>query len=171
MACRGQQSPRPGHTSFKGRGVPPRWWSVLKKVFRGAAVPKARAQQPRETGFPTWGVVGAQGRPTGGHHLPRRGHTILGGRGVLLRRWSVLKMGLRRAAVPKARAHQPRGTGSPAEVVIGAQGWPAGGSSPQGPRTPASRDGESRPGGGRCSGRVCGGQQSPRPGHTSLRGR
>ena len=34
------------------------------------------------------------------------------------------------------------------------------------PGTPASGDGESCPGGGRCLRRACGGQ----PGHTSLRG-
>ena len=49
--------------------------------------------------------------------------------------WSVLKQGLRGAAVSKARAHHPRGTGSPAQVVVAAQGGPAGGRSPRGPGT------------------------------------
>ena len=112
----------------------------------------------------------------------------------------MLKEGLRGAAVPKAQAHHPQGTGCPAQVVVGAQGGRVGGSSPQGPGTPAWGDGESYPGGGRCSRRACGpavpkaqahhpqgtgspaqvvvgaqgghagGQQSPRPRHSRLGG-
>ena len=107
-------------------------------------------------------------RACGGQQSPRTGDTRLGGRRVLPRRWSVLKEGRRGAAVPKAEAHQPRGTGSPSQAVVGAQGGPAGGSSPQGPSTPAWGDGESQPGGGRCSRRACGGQQPPRPKHTNV---
>ena len=200
-ACGGQQSPTPGHTSLRGRGALPRWWSVHKEGLRGAAVPKARAHQPGGTGSPAHAVVGAQGgstrgsssqgpgtrawgdgdscpsgglcsrRACGGQRSPRPGHTSPGGRGVLPKRWSLLKEGLRGAAVPKARAHQPGGMGSPAQVVVGAQRGPTGGTSPQVPGTPARGDGEPCPGGGRCPKRDCGGQQSPRPGHTRLRGR
>ena len=104
-------------------------------------------------------------------------------------------------AAPKARAHHLGGTTSPAHAVVGAQGGPAGGSSSQGPGTPAGGDwgpaqevvgaqggpaggsssqgagtpvwghGKSCPGGGRCSRSACGGQRLPRPGHTSLGGR
>ena len=66
-ACGGQQSPRPGHTSLRGRGVLPRWWSGLKEGQRGTALPKARAQKPRGTGSPAMVVVGAQGGPAGGN--------------------------------------------------------------------------------------------------------
>ena len=41
----------------------------------------------------------------GGQQSPRPGHTSLGGRGVLPKRWSLLKEGLRGVAVPKPRAH------------------------------------------------------------------
>ena len=51
--------------------------------------------------------------------------------------WSGLKECQRGAAIRQARAHKPRGTGSPAQVVVGAQGGHAGGSSPQGPGTQA----------------------------------
>ena len=200
-ACGGQQSPRPGHTSLGGRGGLPRRWSVLKEGLRGAAVPKARAHQPGGTGSPAQVVVGAQRGPTrgsspqgpgtpargdgdscpgggqcskracGGQQFPKPGHTSLGGRGALPRWWSVLNEGLRGAVVPKARPHQPGRTGSRAQAVVAAQGGPAGGSSPQGPGTLGWGDGKSCPSGGRCSRRACGGQQSPRPGHTSLGGR
>ena len=53
----------------------------------------------------------------------------MGGRGVLPRRWWVLKKGLRGAAIPN------------------------------GPGTRAWGDAEACPGGGRCSRRACGGQQ------------
>ena len=53
-----------------------------------------------------------------------RGHTSLGGRGVVSKWWSVLNEGLRGAAVAKARAHQPQGTESLAQAVVGAQGGP-----------------------------------------------
>ena len=78
---------------------------------------------------------------------------------------------LREAAAPKARAHPPVGTGSPAQAVVGALGGPQGGSIPQGPGTPAWGDGDSCPGGGRSPRRACEGQRSPRFGHTSMRGR
>ena len=72
-----------------------------------------------------------------GHQLPRPGHTSVGGRGVLPRRWSVLREGLRGAAAPKARAHRLGGMGSRVQAVVGAQGGPTGGSNSQGPGTPA----------------------------------
>ena len=53
----------------------------------------------------------------------------------------MLKEGLRGAAAPKTRAHKARGTGSPAHVVVGAQGG------------------------------LARGQQSPRSGHISVGGR
>ena len=59
------------------------------------------------------------------------GTPALRGRGILLKCWPVLKEGLRGAAIPN------------------------------GPGTPAWRDWEACPGGGRCSRRVCGGQQLP----------
>ena len=83
----------------------------------------------------------------------------------------MLKEGLRGAAVPKARAHKPRGMGSPARVMVSAQGGPTGGSSPEGPCTPALGDGKSCSGGGPCSKRACRRRQSPMPWHRSLRGR
>ena len=68
--------------------------------------------------------------------LPRPGHTRLGGRGGLPRKWAMLKEGLWGAAAPKARAHLRGGNGSPIQAVVGAQGGRAGGSSSQGPSTP-----------------------------------
>ena len=78
---------------------------MLKEGLRGAAVPKAQAHQPRGLGSLKQAVVRAEGGSAGGQQSPRPGHTSQGGRGVLSRWWSVLKEGLRAAAVPKARAH------------------------------------------------------------------
>ena len=61
-----QQSPRAGHTSLGGRGVVPRWWSVLKEGLRGATLPKARAHWPRGTGSLAQLLASAQGGPTRG---------------------------------------------------------------------------------------------------------
>ena len=63
----------------------------------------------------------------GGSNALRPGHTDPGGRGVLLRRWLLLKEGLQGAVAPN------------------------------GPGTPAWGDGESCLGGGWCSRRACGG--------------
>ena len=144
---------------------------MLKDGPRGVAVPKAWAHQPGGTWSHAQVVVGAQGGPAEGNSPQWLGTLARVGRGVLLRWWSLLKEGLRGAAVPKARAHKPRGTGSPVQLVVGAQGGPAGGSSPQGPGTLAQVGRGSGLGSGRCSRRAYGGQQSPRPGHTSLGGR
>ena len=56
----------------------------------------------------------------------------LGGRGVLPKRWSLLKEGVWGAVAPNGFAttlggREPRGTGSPAQAVVGAQGGRAGG--------------------------------------------
>ena len=90
-------------------------------------LPTARAQQPHATWSPTQSVVGAQGGPAGGSSSQRPGHTNVGGRGVVLRWWSVLQEGLRVVGVPNS------------------------------PGTPPREDGESCPGAGRCSRRACGG--------------
>ena len=165
---------------------------MLKEGLRGAAVPKARAHQPRGTGGPSHAVVRAQGGPASGsspqrlgtpawgdgescpvggrcsrrtcegQQPPKRGDTSLRGRGLVPRRWSVFKEGLRRAAAPKAQAHQPRGTGKPAQAVGVAQGRLARGSSPQGLGTPASGDGESSLGGGGAQGGPAGGGPVPK---------
>ena len=66
----------------------------------GQQLPTALAHQPGGTGSPAQAVVGAQGGPAGGRSSLRPGHTSLGGWGVLPRRWSVLKEGLRGVAVP-----------------------------------------------------------------------
>ena len=161
--------------------------------LRRAAIPKARSRQSGGKGSPTQAVVNAQEGPLGatvwghgeycpgggrcsrracgGQQPPRLGHTGRGGRGVLPLWWAVLKEGLWVAAVTKARAHQPQGTGSHAKAAVGAQGGPTGGSSPQGPGTPASGEVESCPGGGRCLRRAFGGSSPRGRGHTSPRGR
>ena len=93
----------------------------------GHQLPTARAHQPRGTGKPVQAVVCAQGRRAGGSGSQRPGRTGLGGRGVVPRRWLVLKGSVRGTLAPN------------------------------GPGTPASGDGESCPGGGLCSRRACGG--------------
>ena len=97
----------------------------------GQQLPTAWVHQPGGTGSPAQAVVGAQGGPAGGSSSLRPGHTSLRGRGVPPRPWSVLKEGLRGVVVPNS------------------------------PDTPAWGDGESCPGGGRCSRRACMGQQLP----------
>ena len=117
---------RRGATPLGGRGVLSKHQSVLKKGLRGAVAPEARVRQLGETANPAQAAVGAQGGPAGGSSSQGPGTSALGGRGVLPRRQSVLREAVRGAAVPKAPAHQPGGTGSAAQVVVGAQGGPAG---------------------------------------------
>ena len=74
-------------------------------------------------------MVGAQVGPPGGSSSHRPGLTSRGGLVVLPRQWSVLKEGVQGVAVPDS------------------------------PGSPASGDGESSQGGGRCLGRACGGEQ------------
>ena len=90
-------SQRPRHTGPGGRGVLRRWWSALKEGLRGAAAPYG-------PGTPAWG----DGEPCpGGGRCSRR---ACGGQ-----------------QFPLALAYQPGGTWSTAQVVVGAQGGPAGG--------------------------------------------
>ena len=128
----GRQSPRPGHTTLGGMGSP------AQAVVGGEGGP-VWDNSPLGPGTPNWGD--GESCPSGGRcsrracegqQLPRPGHASLGGRGILPGRGWVLKEGLRGAAVPKSRAHQPRGVGNPAQAVVGAEGGPAGGSSPWG---------------------------------------
>ena len=131
---RGAAVPK-ARAAWGGEGVLPRRWSVLKEGLRGAAVPKAQAHRPCGSGSLAPVAVGAQGGPAGGSSPQGPGTPAWGGRGVLPRRWSVLKEGLRGVAVPKAQAHRPWGSRSPAQTLVGAQGGLAKGSSPQGPGT------------------------------------
>ena len=105
--------------------------------MRGSSLLRARAHQPGGTGSPAEVVVGAQEGPVGGCNFQRPGHTNPGGRGDVPRWWSVLKEGLWGVAALKARAHQPRGAESPAQVVVCAQGAAAGAAVSIGPGTPA----------------------------------
>ena len=61
-----------------------------------------------------------------------------GGRGVLPTRWSVLKEGLQRTAVPHSPGLPAGGIEGPAQVAAGSLGVPAGGGSVQ-RRVPAGR--------------------------------
>ena len=61
----------------------------------------ARAHQPGETGRSCPGGGGAEGGLAGGSS-PQPGLTGLGGRGVLPRRWSVLKERMRGAVAPNS---------------------------------------------------------------------
>ena len=131
----------PGTPAWGGRGILPRRWSVLKGACRGHQLPPARAHQPGGTGSLAQVVVGAQGGPARGTSSQRPGHTSQAGRGVLRRRWPVLKEGLRGTIVPN------------------------------GPGTPARGDGESCLGGGQCSRKACGVGNSQRPELTNLGGR
>ena len=101
---------------------------MLKEGLQGTAAPNG-------PGTPNWGdgesnLVGGwcSRGACAGQQLPTARAYPHGGTGSPPRRWSVLKDGLREAAVPY-------GTG-----------------------TPAPGDGESCPGGGRYSRRACGGQ-------------
>ena len=81
---------RPGQTRLGGRGVPPRRWLGLKEGPGGQQVLTAWPHQPWGTGSRAQAVVGAQGGLAGGNSSLQPGHTGLGGRGILPRRWSVL---------------------------------------------------------------------------------
>ena len=108
-ACslQGPRTPAWGH-----RGSCPGWWSVCPEgLARGAEVIKARAHQPfgDRWSSPGGGRCVMKGLRVGLQSL-RPGHTILGGQGVMSRRWSVGPEGLARVvAVIKAHAHQPMG--------------------------------------------------------------
>ena len=93
---------------------------MLKEGLRGIAAPNGPGTPAWETGSPTHAahqpggtrnhahaVVGALGAPAGDSNSQRPGHTSLGGPGVLPRRWSVLKGGLRGTTAPN-------GLGTPA---------------------------------------------------------
>ena len=128
-ASGGQQLPTDGHTNLRGRGVLPRLWPVLKEGLRGVAVPNGPGTTARGNGSPPEALVGAQARHGGDNSSQPPGHTSLGGRGVLPRRWLVLKECVHGQQLPTARAYKPRGTGSATHAVVGAQGGLAGGSS------------------------------------------
>ena len=145
---------------------------------RGAATFKARAHQPGGTGSLALAVLGASSRACeggcnlqwgdmgsypgggrcilkgrrGGLHTSKPGHNNPRGQGVLPGRWSVRSDGLaEKAAVSKARAHQPWGTWGPAQAVVGVSGRACeGGCSLQGPGTQAWGERGCCPGGGRC---------------------
>ena len=67
-------------------------------VRGGQQFPAARVHKPGGTGSLAQEVVGAQGGPLRGSSPQQPKHTNLGGRGVPLRRWSVLKEGLQGVA-------------------------------------------------------------------------
>ena len=100
-------SERSGLTSPGGRGVPPRRWFVLKEGMRRKQFATARAHQFRRKPSPSQAVVGAQGALAGSSNCLGHGHSNLGGRGFLRRRWWVLKEGL-------CGATAPNGPGTPA---------------------------------------------------------
>ena len=143
-------------------------------------------------------VVGAQGGPAGASSSQRPGYNSLGGwvvpmrwlvpkeclrgaiaphgldtslgtRGVLLRRWSVLKEGVHGQQLPTARAHQPVGRRKPAQAVVGAQGGHGGDNSSQRPGHTSLGSAVQAVVG--AQGGLAGGNSSQRPGLTSLGGR
>ena len=138
----GSSSQGPGTPTLGGRGVLPRLQSVLMEGPRGVAVP-----------------IGP-GTPA------RRGRESYSGGGRCSRR------ACEGYQFPMARAHQPGGTGSPAQVVVGAHGGPTRGSDSHGP-------GHTSPGGaGSSTQAVVGAQGGPArgissqwPGHPSPGGR
>ena len=157
----------------------------------GTAVPHGSGLSAGRTGSLAQVVVGAYGGPAGdvssqrrrptswedrescqsggwclwrarrGWHFPTARAHQLGGRGVLPRWWSVPMEGLRGRAVANGPGSPARGTGSTAEVVVGAYGGPAGDGTSQRPGPTSWGDGESCPGSGRCPWRACGGGQFP----------
>ena len=156
-ACTGSSSLRPGRTSLGGRGVLHMRWSVLKEGLRGVAVPNGSGTPASGDGESCPGGDRCSRSACGGQLLPT---APLGGWGVLPRRWSVLKEGLRGVAAPNGlgtssggRGVLPRrwsvlkeglwgavapnsplgGTGSPAQAVVDGQGGPTGGSSSRWP--------------------------------------
>ena len=106
----GSSSQWPGHFNPGGRRVLPWWWSVLKEGLWGVAVPNGPGTPARGDGESCRGGGRCSRRACGGLQFPT------------------------------AQAHQPRGTGRLAQVVVGAQEGPVGGSSSQWP-------GHTRPGG------------------------
>ena len=164
----GSTSQRPGHTRLGGRGVLPRRWWVLKEGLRGVAVSNGLGTPAPGDGDSAQAVVGSQRGHVGGSSSQRRGHTSLGGRGIRPGGGRCSRRACGGQQLPTARAHQPRGTGGPAQPMVGAQGATAGAAIPNGPGTPAWGDGESCPGGGWCSRRAYGGNSPQRAGLTSL---
>ena len=129
---RGTSSPNGPGTPAWGDGEScPGSGRCSRRACGGQQLLPCRAYRPGGTGSPAEAVVGAQGGPArcSSSQCPRQ--TSLGRRGVLPRRCSVSKEGLRGAAAPN------------------------------GPGTLAWRDGQSCLGGGRCFSTACGGLQLP----------
>ena len=117
------QSPRPGLTSLRGPGCP-----VLAVVGASRRAREGGCSYPGP-GTAAGGDMGScpgGGRcvmkgPLRGLQCPRPGHTSLRGQGIVPKRWSLRPEGpARGAAVSKAPANQPGGTGGPTLVVVGA---------------------------------------------------
>ena len=128
---------RTGHTGLGGWPVQPRGWSEFSAGRPGM---DNRAQRPGGDGE---SCPGARRNVLQGPWGRRTGHTGLGGWGVQPRGWSEFPAG---TAGMDNRAHRPRGTGSPAQGVVGAS-CRACGEVDSG--TLAWGDGESCPGVGR----------------------
>ena len=103
-------------------GVLPWRWSVRREgPARGATIFKAEAHQPGGTGVLPWCWSVCPEEPARSLQSSRPGHTSRGGQVVPPRRWSLRPEGaVRGAALFKARAHHPGGTGSRAQAVVGA---------------------------------------------------
>ena len=157
----GRSSSQGPGTRSGGTGSPAQAVVADKEGLRGAPATKARAHQPRGTGRSAQSVVGALAGPAGGSNCqgpgtsggkgspaqavvvahggaaggtnPRGlGTAVWGGQGVAPRRRSVLKEGLRVAAVPIGPGTRAKGSDRPAQAAVGAKGGPAGPSTPNG---------------------------------------
>ena len=105
-------------------------WSVLKEGLRGVAVPNGSGTPASGDGESCPGGDRCSRSACGGQLLPA---APLGGWGVLPRRWSVLKEGLRGVAVPNGLGTSSGGRGVLPKRKVGAQAGRVGGSSSQQP--------------------------------------
>ena len=100
-------SQRPWHTSLEGTGSPAQVVVGAQGEPAGGSSSQGRGTRTQRDGKSCPGGGLCSRRACGGRSFLRPGHICLQGQGVLSRRWSVLKEGLRGVAAPKARAHQP----------------------------------------------------------------
>ena len=137
--------------------------------LRGIAVPNGPGPPGGGTGSPAQAAVRAYGGPAvEGKPETAQAHQ-LGGQGVLPRRRSSPMEGLQGMTVHNGPGAPSGGTGSPAQVAVGA--WLRGTLAPIGAGPPARRTGSPAHPGGRCLWRTAGDCSSQRPGPTSSRGR
>ena len=137
---------------------PPSWWA---RALWGTGAPISAGPPAGGTGSRAPAGVATYGAPVGDSGPHRCGPTIWGDGKSCPGGGRCLLKGLRGTAISNAPGPPAQGTGSPAQVAVGAHGGPVGDSGSQRPGPTSRGHGESCPGGGRYLWRASGGRQFP----------